>query len=98
MPTRDLCQLVVVDVCTAERDGKIVEVSDHRRGEEEVELATRHVSDAEAMPDSPRNEDERPGRADELLVPEEHGVFALEDVERFCGVVVHMHRRPEAGL
>lgn len=48
MRASDLCEFLVADVGTKQRRREVIEVSDHRRTEVEVQLPARHASDSEA--------------------------------------------------
>src|SRR5439155_24627240 len=61
----------------------------------QIELATRHGADPEAVPQAARDEDERARRASMRGALDEDLVLALEDVKRLRAVVVDVQRRAE---
>jgi hypothetical protein len=62
----------------------------------EVELAAWLRADPEAVSNAGRDEDERAGRARDLVTVHEDEVLALQHVERFSGVVMDVERGSES--
>src|SRR5947209_12380421 len=93
VPTCNVGEQALVDLSAPDRVAEVVEVTDHRRREVEVELPTRRLADPETVAHSGRNEDEGAGRAHLLPIVQEHEVLALEHMERLGSVVVDVQRR-----
>jgi hypothetical protein len=94
MRRRDLGKFRLGDVLAHQGRGEVVEVTDHRGREVEVQLAAWRVSCTEAVTRASRNEDERAGWTDHLALVEVHHVFAFDHVERLGAIVMHVHGRP----
>src|SRR4029078_11963683 len=96
MSLRDAGELPLGNTLTPKRLGEVCELSDHRGGEIEVQLAACNISDSETMSHTLRNEDERSRRTDELAILQGHDVLTLEHVERLRAAVVDVDRRSES--
>src|SRR6267378_1756139 len=81
MRAGDLVQSLVIEVISTHCRGELIEISDHRGGEIQVEFSAREIADPESVPDALWNEDERPGRTRELAEVDEPP-FARADYER----------------
>src|SRR5437879_856949 len=97
MRAGDLVQSLVIEVISTHCRGELIEISDHRAGEIQVEFPARDIADPESVPDALWDEDERPGRTRELAVLQIHDVLALEDIERLGRVVMYVYRWSKAG-
>ena len=80
----DVREFVLADVVSSKRGGQIIEITDRRSREVEVQLPTIHVADSETVAHALRDEYERSGGADHLAIFEAHDVLAVEHVERFA--------------
>src|SRR5205807_10402751 len=92
----DRRQRIGLDATTLDRRTQIIEISNHRRGRVQVQLAAWDATDAEAVLDSGGYEDERAGWARVFASFDEQEVLALEYVEGLGRVTVNVQRRTEA--